>query len=131
MWFTPRIVWWTDIDWAEVIELYPQGSSDQKTDEQQDPLENNWGIIFDWEFDARINLILDTVEALENSHSKDRYQVWLDWRKKHKIMEMRDTQLKDIVMSTDLSRINVNPSYFTALCWEIMERVQGNVERVL
>jgi len=142
--FQPRIVGWTDVDdWIDnsttqenVVQLHwnwKWNSSGTASDYTPwtDPFENNGEKLLDIAFNTRINAILDTVFSLENTNSKDREAVWMEWRVKHWIKEMTDSQLKNIVMLSEDKEVKTKPSYFTAICWEIMERVVWNVGRVI
>jgi len=96
-----------------------------------DPFLQIWWVFLDEDFRVKLDKILDTVESLENtSWHRDRQTVWMQKRVEHWIRDMSDTQLKWIVVGVEISLINKNPEYFTAVCWEIMERVRGNVPRM-
>jgi len=96
-----------------------------------DPLESKEGDLVDSAFNKRITDILDTVESLENmAGHRDRQTVWMQLRVSHKIKDMSDNELKQIVMNTWLDTVHVKPEYFTAICGEIMERILWSVPRV-
>ncbi len=127
MWFKLSVVWWTD------LETKAPNPEWKEYHEWTDPLENINGDFVDRDFNIRIHQILETVESLELSTDwrKSRQETWIKWRVEHGIKDMSDKQLRDIVMATELSIINTKPSYFTALCGEIIERVVGTVARVI
>ena len=96
-----------------------------------DCLANSGGVFVDTAFDKKIGFVLDTVDSLENSRwHRDRQTVWQQLRKRHNLHSTPDSKLKEIVMNADFWIIQTKPEYFTAICWEIMERVLGNVDRV-
>lgn len=133
--FKPRIVWWTEAfkeTWGKEIVSQIDFSQISSAILWEDPFLNKEGNFIDTLFDNKIKYIIDIVQSLENSNIKwrDRWSIWREERKKHNIDIMTDLQLKWIVMLAENKDIQIKPGYFTWICWEIMERVIGNVPRV-